>query len=302
MDAKFEKVYPSPGLPFYFQKRVGRRLYFDWHYHHEYEITLIMRGSGQLFVGRNVVDYENLHMVLIGPDVPHAFASDLDQSGAFFESVIIQFSKSRIGLEHLSRNEFPPVYRLFKRARDGILFSLKTTTAVLEIITSLEEDFGLPGFIDLLKIIDLLSKDEEDKILYADSESGEQPLAELTEIEKVRQLVFQNYYEDISLCDAADVANLSVPSLCRLFRRTMNTTFIKYLNAVRINAACKSLIQTDMPINAICFQVGFNNLSNFNRQFSIETKQTPRQYRKRYKRKNMFQLKVERGHSVSQGL
>jgi AraC-like DNA-binding protein len=283
MDAKCEKVYSSPGFPFCFQQRTGRRLYFNWHYHHEYELTIILQGKGQLFVGRNVSDYENINMILIGPDVPHAFASDLNLPSDFFKSNIIQFSSSRIGLEHQPRHDFLPVYRLFNNARGGIRFSLETTMAVMEIIEPLEADSGLSGLIDLLKIVDLLSRDDYAKILCTNPVPSDLLSNELSEVEKVRQFIFKNFYEDIPLSTAADTANLSIPSFCRFFRKNFNTTFIKYLTTVRISAACKFLIQSDMPISTICFRVGFNNLSNFNRRFFDEKMQTPRQYRKQYR-------------------
>jgi len=283
MKAKYEKVYLSPGLPFCFQERIDRRLYFNWHYHHEYELTLIIQGEGQLFVSNTVSDYKDVSMVLIGPDVPHAFASDINLPGPFFKSVIIQFSRDQIGLDHPPRNYFLPVYRLFENARAGLQFSKDATKAVIEIVEPLQEDSGLPGLIDLLKIIDLLSRDTGAQIICSDSVSSDHASKRLSEIEKIRQFIFQNFYEDISLTEAADVANLSIPSFCRFFRKNLNTTFIKYLTTVRISAACKYLIQTDMPISAICFRVGFNNLSNFNRRFFEEKEQTPRQYRKQYK-------------------
>ena len=221
MKAEYEKVYPSPGLPFCFQKRIGRKLYFNWHYHHEYEITLILSGKGQFFVGSNVYNYENMNMILVGPDVPHAFASDISLPSTSSVSVIIQFSRSRIGLEHPSRIDFLPVYRLFKNAGGGIQFSRETAVEVMRVVEPLEADSGLPGLIDLLRIIDLLTKDDDSKILYTNPVPSDLSSKELSMVEKVRHFVFQNFYGDISLSDAAGIANLSVPSFCRFFRKTL---------------------------------------------------------------------------------
>ena len=49
---------------------------------------------------------------------------------------------------------------------------------------------------------------------------------------------------------------------------------MRYLNRLRINEACELLMFSDLTVTDICYRVGFNNLSNFNRQF-LAMKQVP---------------------------
>ena len=204
-----------------------------------------------------------------------------------------------MGLDKVSRTDFQPIHRLFGKAQGGLLFSTDTTLKVLDIIEPLSGDRGLSGMIDFLKIIDLLSRDDDAVVICTDCRASSDEPDEMAEIGEIRQFIFQNYSEDISLADAAEVANLSIPSLCRYFRKNMNTTFVKYLNKIRVSAACKYLIQTDMPINSICFRVGFNNLSNFNRRFFDEKKQSPRAFRNQYK--DLRVIREEGGEPSPQG-
>lgn len=64
----------------------------------------------------------------------------------------------------------------------------------------------------------------------------------------------------------------------RAFKRLNKKTFSNYLNEIRIGYACKLLIEEKYSITYICYEAGYNNLSNFNRQFKLITSTTPSGY------------------------
>jgi len=74
---------------------------------------------------------------------------------------------------------------------------------------------------------------------------------------------------------------MSGPSFSRFFRRATNRTFRGFLNQVRIGHACRLLLETDRTVTEICYESGFSNLSNFNRQFLRLRRATPRDYRRK---------------------
>ena len=76
--------------------------------------------------------------------------------------------------------------------------------------------------------------------------------------------------------------------IARFFRRATGNTFTDFVNHVRISRACQLLMETNLQISAIAYQVGFNNLANFNRLFKKYRSCTPIDYRKRYLEKNDF--------------
>ena len=66
---------------------------------------------------------------------------------------------------------------------------------------------------------------------------------------------------------------------CRFFKKSTSKTFTSFLNEYRINHATKLLAETDQDVKSICYESGFNNLSNFFRNFKRITNHTPNAYR-----------------------
>jgi AraC-like DNA-binding protein len=71
-------------------------------------------------------------------------------------------------------------------------------------------------------------------------------------------------------------------SLCRYFKGQTGMTVFEYLLRIRVDFACKLLMDPDLSVTGICFDSGFNNLSHFNKQFRKFTGTTPTVYRKRF--------------------
>jgi AraC-like DNA-binding protein len=66
----------------------------------------------------------------------------------------------------------------------------------------------------------------------------------------------------------------------RYFKETMGTSFVDYLKEYRLTMAARLLLSSDSSILAIASEVGFDNLSYFNRSFKKQYKVTPSQYRR----------------------
>ena len=98
-------------------------------------------------------------------------------------------------------------------------------------------------------------------------------------INRLFNYINANYTDGITLDDAAKVACLSKSAFCKFFKRTAGCRFIDHVNDLRVSLACKLLTETDKPITQICFEAGFGNIANFNRQFRKRKSMSPRQYR-----------------------
>jgi AraC-like DNA-binding protein len=103
---------------------------------------------------------------------------------------------------------------------------------------------------------------------------------------KTSQRIFNNFQEKISIKKIADVASISQHSFCRYFKKRTLKTYWQFLQEVRIGYACRLLIENDMSVEQVCYESGFNNLSNFNRYFKELTKKTPLQYVREYAKKH----------------
>ena len=92
--------------------------------------------------------------------------------------------------------------------------------------------------------------------------------------------IFEHYRSSISLEDVAAHVNMSPTYFSKFFKKATGHRFIEFVNTLRVNKACERLAHTDDPITEICFQVGFNNIANFNRRFSDVKGMTPSEYRR----------------------
>ena len=104
----------------------------------------------------------------------------------------------------------------------------------------------------------------------------------LEKMKLILKFVENNYMEKITIEDVAKEVSLSQSHFMKYFKNTMGTSFIDYLNEYRLTMASRLLISSDSSILDIAAEVGFDNLSYFNRSFKKRFQQTPREYRKRY--------------------
>ena len=97
---------------------------------------------------------------------------------------------------------------------------------------------------------------------------------------KVTEYIDDNYSNGISLEDVAVATGISRYYVSHLFNELTDTTFINYVNELRLSRASTLLVTTDYAINDIASMSGFNNLSNFNRVFKLKYNKTPSDYRR----------------------
>ena len=96
---------------------------------------------------------------------------------------------------------------------------------------------------------------------------------------KVKAFLHREYTRNISLKEVADIAGMNQSAFCRYFLEKTSKTCFQYINELRITYACKLLLERKLTISQICHEVGYNNISNFNRQFKKVTGYTPTEYR-----------------------
>lgn len=113
----------------------------------------------------------------------------------------------------------------------------------------------------------------------------EPPKKDYKSLEKMKLILkyIENHYMDrITIEDVAKEVGLSQSHFMKYFKNTMGSTFIDYLNEYRLTMASRLLVSSDSSILDIASEVGFENLSYFNRTFKKRFDMTPRDYRKKY--------------------
>lgn len=277
----FDQSKDTGHASFYCARRFGERFEFQWHYHEEYELTLIESGSGRRFVGNNIAGYEPGDLVLIGPNLPHTWHAAA-APGVEHTAVCVQFLHDFLGESLWTRAELRPINKTLRLADNGVHFSNLAVRAVRDDLEALP---GLNGFDRLVRFLCVLytlaTVDEPATLATPDYKPTIESMA-IDRIDTVCGHIQRNLKNDIHQPEVAAMIGMSPSSFSRFFKKSTGKSFVDYINEVRINEACRLLVDTDMPVADVCFEVGFSSLSNFNRWFSRITNVTPREYRTVY--------------------
>ena len=97
----------------------------------------------------------------------------------------------------------------------------------------------------------------------------------------ILKYIENNYMNKITIEEIAKEVGLSQSHFMKYFKNTMGTSFIDYLNDYRLTMASRLLLSSDSSILVISEEVGYDNLSYFNRAFKKRYGMTPSAYRKR---------------------
>lgn len=257
-----------------------------WHYHPEYELVLVVKSTGQRIVGDNIENFSDGDLVFMGPNLPHVYNNDSQyyEGGGDLtaEAIVFHFTEGSLGKGLFDIPEMMPVKQLFKKAQCGLKILGKTRK---EIAIKMHDTLSLSGpsrIIALLSILEILSASTEYQLLSSPGFTQKNHSLGSERIIKVHEYIMKNFKRDISLEEVAEIANMGPNSFCRLFKSCTRKTFSTFLNEIRIGYACKLLSENKINIAGICYSSGFNNLSNFNRQFKKITRKTPLQYKTDY--------------------
>jgi AraC-like DNA-binding protein len=282
MKAHFEKVTADHSV-LYAYERTEPSFAFYWHYHPDYELTLILDGHGQRLIGNSIEDYGPGDLVLIGPNLPHTYKSGPGESTSSQQrALVIQFRPERLGECFLNLPEMHFIRRLLKQSSNGLCFSPlrePLQTRVLQALQALPGKSSANGILDILQVLSILSEEGEPQMLSAGRIKPLLRVEDQQRINLICQFLCENYEQEIDYDTLSKKLHMNQASICRFFRHATGRTMTNYVNDYRISAAAQLLTQTDKSILEIAFEVGFGNYSHFNRQFQKCKGKTPRMYR-----------------------
>jgi len=257
-----------------------------WHFHPEYEIALILKSHGKQFIGTSVEEFEEGDIFFIGSNVPHVLINDQiyhrGNPDLRAEAIVVQFSENLLCQHLLDRPEFYPIGELLKKSTFGIKLSGPTRNDLHDYLRKMVRQESIIQFAMLIRILNMIERSGDYRLVSTQQSEEKKGDKRSKRIEIITEFLLDNYHQDITLRQAARHINMNVSSFCRYFKKHTRKTFSRYLNELRINYACKLLSDETLSVSQICFDVGFNNLSHFYRQFRIVTDKTPKEYRKTY--------------------
>jgi AraC-like DNA-binding protein len=287
MKPHFLKVPTTQQTSFNIRRDIQPSFRGIWHYHPELELHYIIKGEGVRFIGNKIHNFGPGEIVLLGENLPHCwrckeeyFQNNEDLN---VEAIVVHFLPDFLGSYLLNLPETFQLTKLFDRAKNGLSVKPHLRPKIAELMEATLEANNLSKIISLLSILELLAHDEHTELITTNPQtflsSNE---AEIVRLKKIYSYTLANYKNEISLEDIASISNLSVTSFCRYFKLMTKKTYYDFLTEIRISHAYRMLIENKLPTEVICYECGFNNVSNFYRHFKKVTKMTPLAYKRKY--------------------
>lgn len=250
---------------------------YSIHYHPEYEINLVMNTYGERIVGDSVEPFNDIDLAMIGPNVGHKWCGKVVEGN---HVITIQFAENFLDLPILNKRLFAPIKKLLNDAKHGISFSKETQLKTKDRIIELTRMQGFQTVLAFFSLLYSLAISDRYTLVSNKYDTRDTVLnAKSRRITKVCSYIEEHFYDSICLSDVAGLVGMSDSAFSHFFKSKTNTTFIDYLNNLRIAKACQLLSETNQTVSEICYNCGFNNMSNFIRMFKKKKQYTPNEYR-----------------------
>jgi len=252
-----------------------------WHSHPEYELHLVVATRGKAFVGDYIGEFKPGSLFLTGPNLPHNWITD-DGPGSApvkIRDMMVQFSQESVDQLALAFPEFNEMSAMLELAKSGIEFTGFNPTFAQGHLEAIRDTKGSERIVAFLRFLVRVNEHAEKKPLSVVTMAQPESSSKQARIGEVVDYITNHFDDDFSIERAADMAGMSATTFSRNFQRITGNKFVEFVNRVRISQACSMLYATDEQVSTICFEVGFQNLANFNRQFLKMKDMTPSAYR-----------------------
>ena len=265
-----EQIAHDPRTSFVCFRKRSESYAYDWHAHPEVELTLIISGRGQRFVGDSVATFAPGDVVLIGPETPHTWA--FDQTVTPMEAVVVQLAPA---LFAPGAAEFRTLVDLFARARRGLQVTGPLRRRIADDLIALAAcDDPLERYARLVTILAKLAHASSlEPLALAIATHDRDPRVEML-------LAYLREDPSATVAALAKRMGMGASVFSRWFRREVGKPCVVHLAELRVGQACELLLSSDRSVVDIAFSSGFRNLANFNRWFRRVKRVSPTEYRK----------------------
>ncbi|UWX58815.1 AraC family transcriptional regulator [Chryseobacterium oranimense] len=252
---------------------------FFWHHHPEIELVYVEAINGIRHVGRDISVFTESDLVLIGSNVPHLNFDYGIQTEC--RQLVVQMRENFLQHTILPVPEFENIKKLLERSYLGLSFSGETKNTVIEKLNNIKDKNSFDSLIGLIEILQILANSDEVKELNKEDTRIKWFLNDKIRMGTIYDYIHENYDKKPNVNEIAKIVSLSTPAFCRYFKKQTNMTFTDFVNNYRISQA-KIFLLKDYSVTEVCFQVGFESLSYFNKLFKQHTGETPSEFRKKH--------------------
>lgn len=259
------------------------------HRHDEWQITWVQEGEGTLLAGNNMHSFSTGDIFLIGANLPHLFKSNpeyfISDNDKKIKACSLYFNPTGILKSLFCLPEMSLVNGFLSNHKHGFKIPDQYAKEISERVLAVHHSTGtdiLFTFIEFLNSIQSIDCNLE--ALCSEVYSSNISENEGRRLSNILNFIMRNYSNQITLEDVANAAYMTPQAFCRYFKKHTGHTFISFLNEVRINDACKSLISGQKAdcISGVAYRAGFNSITNFNRVFKSVIGKSPRVYMDTY--------------------
>ena len=251
---------------------------FFWHYHPEIELVYVEATNGIRHVGKDISGFTESDLLLIGSNVPHLNFDYGIQTEC--KQLVLQMHENFLQDIILPVPEYEEIKNLLERSYLGLSFSGETKKIIVERLQSMKEKNSFASLIGLMEILQILANSTDVKKLNKEDTRIKWFLNDKIRMGTIYDYIHENYDRKPNVNEIAKIVSLSTPAFCRYFKKQTNMTFTDFVNNYRINQA-KIFLLKDCSVTEVCFQVGFESLSYFNKLFKQHTGETPSEFKKK---------------------
>jgi AraC-like DNA-binding protein len=288
----YQEITPVTGSDlFVILDSVNNGFEYPIHNHPEFELTMISGSAGTRIVGDSTAQYKDEDLVLIGPYLFHKWDDDIRKGTKEnpCRVITIQFDMHLFDKAFLTKKPFSQLQQLMHHSGRGIRFYGRTRKEAFKQMQKLVKLNGIQSAAAFLLLLDALSKSKETEYLASEGFNVNPVQVNSKRLHAVYQYMMKHFKEStLKMSDVAGEVNLGDSAFSHFFKKATNRSFSDYLIAMRIEHACKLLIESDDQVSRVAFLSGFNNIANFNRIFKQTHHCTPLQFRNNYQEKSKF--------------
>lgn len=277
------KTSTSHQQSFIIHPKIYPQAYSLWHHHKEYEILYMVKNSGTAYVGDKIFPYQGGTLMLFCANLPHMFVPKLNSVKELdkgIDAYVLHFSIDTINTVIDCLPEFQPLNHLLNNWKRGMIFkNVKKNKEVLRIMKEINDWNNYDRVTHFFELLNLLEHDKNFEFI-ANPGFVKSINHVKGRLEKVYEYSINNFNDSsISLDEIAESINMNKTAFCRYFKKITDKTYFQFLNEIRIGHACKLLLEDENKnITNVAFLSGFNNMSNFNRQFKLIMGKSPSSY------------------------
>ncbi len=252
------------------------------HRHHEVQLTWVIKGEGTLVTDNNMHSFHSNEIYWIGANQSHVFKSDpsyFDNGNKKTHTIDVFFSIDSQLSSFFSIPEIKHLKNFVQQHNSGFRVPQHAVTEISDKMLKIRNSSGVEQFFQFMDLLKQLSSFNNLEQLSTKTESVSYSDHEGIRIAAIYNYVMQHYNHPITLEEVSKLAYMTPQAFCRYFKKHTHHTLVSFVNQVRINEACKKLVDKKYDsIASVAYNTGFNSITNFNRVFKSVVKKSPKEY------------------------